>query len=217
MKKLLFVTIFVFLAGCLPFNAPEPQPEIPGLVETIVAATFADIVSQTAAVLPPKTATPTKTGTPTNTLPPPTITPTYTPTFIFILSTWTPSKTSTPTLTATPDVTATPTDFACQFVSQTPSNGTTMNPRNGFDWLWTVTNTGVNDWLTADVQSVYVSGDELHKKASYALPNDVLVGESVGLGVDMEAPKTPGSYSTTWALKKGGQTFCTRTLNIIVK
>ena len=219
MKKSIWIVLLMLLLSiisCLPLNASAPQPAAPN-IETIVAATQAASVIETEAAKPPATATPVNTATPSRTPVPPTITPTFTPTFIYILSTATPVPTNTPVNTSTPAVTATPTNFECKLVSQTPANGTSMGSRNDFDWLWTVTNTGKNDWLAADVDYLYIEGTEFHKKAVYDLPSDVPTGKDVKLGVDMVALKNPGSYTTTWALRKGSKTFCTVTLKITVK
>ena len=213
--RVFFLASLIFLvSGCLPFNAPAAQPDAVN-IETIVAATHAASVAQTKAVLPTATATVPNTATPTKTHVPPTITPTFTATFI--ISTATPSPTSTPTYTFTPAATATPAIFDCELVSQTPANGTTMGSKNDFDWVWKVTNTGIKDWSASEVDYVYVSGEKMHKTEGYDLPADTESGDNIKLGVDMIAPKNPGTYTTTWGLKKGKQIFCTVTLKIIVK
>lgn len=218
MKKpywLFSLVLLLSITSCQPFNSAQ-QPDTPN-IETIVAATHAASVIKTNAAKPPATATPVNTATPSKTLLPPTITPTFTPTFIYILSTATATLTSTPTLTFTPAITATPANYECALVSQTPANGTVMGSRNDFDWFWTVTNTGIKDWDAADIDYLYISGEKIHKTAAYDLSANVHSGNDIKLGVDMIAPKKPGSYSTTWALKKGSQTFCTVTLRIIVQ
>ena len=214
-QKMIFLALLLLLSGCTPGNAPAPQDNMS--IETIVAATYAVISAQTQAAQALFTATPLDTATPTNPPLPPTITPTFTPTFVVILHTATPLATFTPLATSTPAVTATPADFDCALVSQKPENGTSMGSRNDFDWFWTVTNTGNKDWVASDIDYVYVSGEEMHKTAAYNLPADVDTGDDIKLGVDMVAPKNTGSYSTTWALKRGSNTFCTVTLKIIVK
>jgi hypothetical protein len=37
------------------------------------------------------------------------------------------------------------------------------------------------------------------------------------LGVDMQAPKNSGTYTTTWNMRAGSKIFCTMTLTIVVK
>ena len=204
------VSLIFLISSCLPFNASAPQPDAPN-VETIVAATYAASVAQTKAVLPPPTETPLNTATPTKTPIPATITPTLTPTFIFVL----PSP--TPSLTHTPEPSPTPGLFACAFISQSPGRSDTLNPGEGFKWIWTVSNTGTKEWIAADVKYFYVSGDRLHDKDIQGIPNNVIPGNEVTLKVAMTAPKNPGSYTTTWALKRGSQVFCYTALTITVK
>jgi hypothetical protein len=86
------------LLACSSLLAPAAPTPIPGLVETIVAATANAAATQTAYFAPTATNTPTLTPLPTNT---PTITPTPTATFVFILFTYTPTMTNTPNVTPT--------------------------------------------------------------------------------------------------------------------
>lgn len=200
----------VLLASCLPFNAPVTQPDAPN-VETIVAATYAASVAQTEAVLPFATETALNTATPTRTPVPATITPTFTPTFVLVLPSLTPLPTNTPEATSTPG------RFDCEFISQTPQNGVILKPRENFKWAWTVKNTGIKEWIATDVKYFYVSGDKLHEKDIQGIPNNVALGKEVTLKVAMTAPANAGSYSTTWALKRGAQVFCYVQLNITVE
>ncbi|NOY99088.1 MAG: hypothetical protein GXP40_07785 [Chloroflexi bacterium] len=97
MTKRKYIVVYLLLAvtsmsACGP-TVPTP---IPGIVDTIVAATYAAASTQTAAALPTATATPLATPTPKNT---PTNTPTPTATFLFV---FTPTNTATLTPTLTP-------------------------------------------------------------------------------------------------------------------
>jgi hypothetical protein len=49
------------------------------------------------------------------------------------------------------------------------------------------------------------------------LPENVRTGNSIDLGVDMQAPKDTGTYNTTWVVRRGDDAFCTLTLTIVVK
>lgn len=212
---IVFPVLLLFLTSCFPSKAPATQPDNLN-IETIVEATYSAIIAQTEAAKPPASPTFTVTVTATETPIPPTSTVTFTPTIVYVLPSATPSPTI-PAATFTPAITATPATFECKLVSQSPVNGTSMGSRNDFDWVWTVTNTGQKAWASSDVDYLYIRGSEFHKTAGYDLPKSVAVGESIKLGADMIAPKQPGSYSTTWALRKGSQTFCEVTLTIIVK
>jgi hypothetical protein len=204
---LMLITI-LGLSGCGPLLATSLPPQPAGYIETLVAMTYAAISSQTAAVLPTATITPTNTPTPTRTPAPPTETPTPTVTFIFVFK--------TPTTYYPPRTATTETDFACQFVSQKPSNGTTYKPLTDFDWKWKITNTGYKEWDSGSIDYVYVRGDKFSKENGYDFPEDVKPGKSVELVVDMTAPKTQDSYTTTWALRVNKSYFCYVSLNIVV-
>ena len=97
--RILFLSLLAGLAlSCAPLLAPAAPTPIPGLVNTIIAATANAAATQTAALAPTATSTATSTPLPTRT---PTITPTPTETFVFILYTYTPTITNTPNVTAT--------------------------------------------------------------------------------------------------------------------
>jgi hypothetical protein len=213
MKKrlfMVFLALAVFLTSCIP--GPVAQSADAPNIETIVAATYAAISAQTKVAEALFTATPENTPTATNTPLPPTVTLTFTPTFV--ISTATPIPTNTAVVTNTPDL---PPDFKCEFLKSTPENGSTMGPKNGFDWVPKVGNRGTEDWKASDIEFVYVSGDKFSLAKKYNLWKDVPVGKNIELGVDMIAPKEKGTYSTTWALKRGDRYFCQITLKIIVK
>lgn len=207
MKKtvgVLFFIVAVLLGSC----APAPQVAPIG-IETIVAATYAAISAQTAAAQPVNSPTPENTATPTKTVIP-TVTLTYTPTFV--LPSITPSPTNTPLPSATPG------RFDCAFVSQSPRNGTVFSPREEFKLLWSVKNTGVKKWVQSDVKYFFVSGDKFHKREIYGLPENTDYGEEATLRIDMVAPKAPGSYKTTWAMRRGlNHVFCETTFKFTVK
>ena len=90
-----------------------------------------------------------------------------------------------------------------------------MNPRRDFDWNITLSNTGTKTWTT-DYQYTYVRGDKFHRYREYNFPAEVVSGDTVTITVDMEAPRDPGNYITTWALKNDKITFCYFSLQIIV-
>jgi hypothetical protein len=107
--------------------------------------------------------------------------------------------------------------YACQILSVSPANGTTMNKESDFDATWKVKNTGTKTWDENSVDFIYVSGTEMNKRPGYDLSNSVKSGQQVSLGADMVSPKKSGTYSTTWALRVGDNEFCKMTLTINVK
>jgi hypothetical protein len=108
-------------------------------------------------------------------------------------------------------------NYSCQVVRVSPANGTAFDPRDDFDAFWTVRNNGQKDWNRNNVDYVYVSGDKIHKVSGYDMDESVDTGDSIELGVDMQAPKNSGNYSTTWTMRAGDKTFCTLTLSIRVR
>ncbi len=61
-----------------------------------------------------------------------------------------------------------------------------------------------------------MSGDKLHEVASYSIPKGVEPGKNVFLPVEMATFRSPGSYTTKWALVVDTIYFCNLTLTVIV-
>jgi hypothetical protein len=207
MKKNTLFSLFmltIFLFGC----TPAPQAEVIS-IETIVAATYSASVAQTEAAGPPESPTPLITATAKATLIP-SITPTATATYIV--------PTFTPIPTATPLPSPTPGRFGCKLISQSPNNGASFEPREEFRLFWTVENAGTKEWIQTDVKYFYLSGEDFHKREIYGIPETTRYGETVTLRIDMVAPRTPGSYETTWAMKRGlNNVFCETTFKFKVE
>lgn len=210
-KLLIWLTALALIMACGPSLATPSVPTVnPGAVGTFIAQTVNAASTQTAASIP--TFTPSPTVTPTlNTETP---SPTPTATVIFILSSPTPLV--IPTLTSSGGGTSSE-NFSCQVTRVSPANGTRFNPRDDFDAIWTVRNNGQRNWDRNSIDYVYSSGAKIHKVSGYDLPENVRVGNSVDLGVDMQAPKDAGTYSTTWVIRRGNNNFCTLTLTIVVR
>jgi hypothetical protein len=212
-KLLVWVTALVLIMACVPSLAtPQAQaPTLdPGAINTFIAQTVNAASTQTAASIP--TLTPSPTITPT--VPTQTLIPSATATVIFVLSSPTPLV--IPTFTSSGGGTSSD-NFSCQITRVTPANGTRFNPRDDFDAIWTVRNNGQRNWDRNTVDYVYSSGDKIHKVSGYDLDENVRTGNSLDLGVDMQAPKNSGTYSTTWTMRAGNNNFCTLTLTIVVK
>lgn len=214
MKKIFFVAVLILLAGCLPLNTAPQQAETPGIVETVVAATYAAITTQTAKAMPPTaTITPTSTRTPTKTPLP----PTATPTFIYLLFTATPTASATPPPTETgTGAVGIASPYACQLIRQSPEITATFSPNERFEWRWTVENVGQRVWPWDNMTYKYIRGSKLHEKDVYQLGNNIEVGERTQFSIPLRAPKEPGSYFTTWAMRKGKYIFCYATVQVIV-
>lgn len=210
-KLLVWVTALALIMACAPALVTPSVPTVdPGAVGTFIAQTVNAANTQTAASIPSLTPSPTITPT-VNTATP---IPTATATVIFILSSPTPLV--IPTFTSSGGGTSSQ-NFSCQVTRVSPANGTRFNPRDDFDAFWTVRNNGQKNWDRNSIDYVYSSGAKIHKVSGYDLPKNVRTGNSIDLGVDMQAPKASGTYTTSWVLRRGGQTLCTLTLTIVVK
>jgi len=201
-KYLLLGTALILIMACVPTVAAPPMPTTdPNAISTYIAQTANAAATQTVAALPTFTPTATFTSTPRNTDTPE---PTATATVIFRFFTATPLGSSNQS-------------YACEIISTTPANGTTFSSRTGFDAVWQVKNTGKNEWDKNTVDYAYLSGDKFHKVAAYDLTTTVARGDTTLLDVAMQAPKNPGTYTTTWSLRVGSSTFCPVSLSITVK
>lgn len=211
-KLLVWVVALALIMACVVPTLAQPSvPTVdPGAVNTFIAQTVVAASTRTAAALP--SLTPTVTLTPTQNTETPE--PTATSTVIFILSSPTPLV--IPTFTQSGGGSSSD-NYACRITRVSPANGSRFNPRDDFDAVWTVTNIGQKNWDRNSVDYIFSSGDKLHKISGYDLDKNTQVGNSIDLGVDMQAPKNSGTYTTTWTMRSGDKEFCTLTLTINVK
>ena len=109
--------------------------------------------------------------------------------------------TSTPTNTPGP---ATVPPSACdraQFIADVNvPDGTVMAPGATFTKTWRLKNVGSCAWSTS-YQLVYFSGEQMGAAASTAFTQNVAVGQTVDISVNMTAPSTAGSYRGFWMFK----------------
>lgn len=206
-----FITLALTLACVVPgVAAPVPTLQ-PGAVNTFIVQTANAAATRTAQALPSNTPTATSTRTPAGTETP---TPTSTQVFVFILPGST-SSLSAPTLAGISNGTSN-SDYGCSVFSTEPANNTVFSPRTDFIATWGVKNIGRETWYRATMDYVYVSGDKLHEVASYSIPKGVEPGRNVFLPVEMATFRSPGSYTTKWALVVDNIYFCNLTLTVIV-
>ena len=208
-KWFIWVTALALIMACVPSLTTESIPTVdPGAINTLIVGTANAAATQTAAVLP----SPTQTPTPVPTRNTETPTPTATSTVIFLF--FSPTPIVLPTFTASGSKSD---NYACQVMRVSPPNGTIFPPRQDFDAFWIVKNIGKRKWDRTSVDYIYSSGDKIHKISSYDLSANVASGGSLDLGVDMQAPKDPGIYTTTWIMRVGEKTFCPLNLTITVE
>lgn len=108
--------------------------------------------------------------------------------------------------------------YSCQFVTQQPPDDVALKPRQSFDMNWTVINNGSAVWHAGSTMFAYYSGTPTYThQSTYALTETVGLGGKLHIRVDMEAPKQPGVYSTTWAVLTGNTRICRVYFNFTVK
>lgn len=216
-KLLVWVTALALIMACAPSLATPVVPTLdPDAVNIFIAQTVNAAATQTAASMPSLTPSPTITPVVNTDTP----SPTPTATVIFVLSTPTPLV--IPTFTAVSGGGGgggsgfSDQNYSCQVTRVVPPNGSSFEPRDDFDAIWTVRNNGQKNWDRNSVDYIYSSGAKIHKISGYDLDENVRVGNSLDLGVDMQAPKDPGTYTTTWTMRSGNKTFCNLNLTIVV-
>jgi hypothetical protein len=225
-KKILFwaITLIIISACVLPGTAPVVPTIDPQAVITYIAQTEHAAATQTAKSLPTSTPTATFTLTPRNTNTPE---PSPTNTVIFILKTPTrivPTSSSGGSNSGSSGTggsggsgSSSTAGYSCELLTVSPANGTSYSPRENFDAVWKVKNSGTKSWDKNSVDFIYYSGDQFHKVSGYDLQTDVSSGSTTTVGADMVAPKTAGSYTTYWALRIAEKNFCVISLTIRVQ
>ncbi|QRN83332.1 hypothetical protein JR338_00825 [Chloroflexota bacterium] len=126
----------------------------------------------------------------------------------------------TPTITLTPqglDQTQTA-SVGCtngaSFVSDvTIPDNTVMTAGSNFTKIWRVTNTGSCDWVS--YQLVHASNDLLGASSPQAIPL-VNAGSNGDLSVDMTAPASPGTYTSSWRIRGSDGSIFGPTLTVII-
>lgn len=217
-KVLIWATMLILISACVmpSIGAPVVPTIDPGAVNTYIVQTANAASTKTAKALPTSTATATATPTARNTYTP---SPTPTNTVIFLL------KTPTPILPPTlpggggsgGQGSGSTAGYACDVLTVSPAYGTTYSPRENFDAVWKVKNTGSKVWDRNSVDFIFSSGDQIHKVSGYDLTKDVDVGDTTTLSVSMQAPKTAANYTTFWTLRNGDITFCKVSVYIVVQ
>jgi hypothetical protein len=117
----------------------------------------------------------------------------------------------------TPVVTPVPSTSAiCEITATSPTR--TLKTREDFDTVWTVKNISGKTWEKISVDYKFVSGTQMQKYGkAFDMTQTVKSGESVKIMVDMLAPTSAGSYTTTWAIVQGSTTLCSLPVTVVVK
>lgn len=222
---LALLAFFFLLGSCAP--APETIVGNPqDMIATIAAATVAALPTNTpqptwTASLPPTIQRSTPTELPSNT-PAPTIAMLDTPTSAFVLPgpgtplsggsglpvgiwTWTPEP------------------YKCDLNKTDPEPYTYFRPGQRFRAEWRVWNRGSIIWKADRILFYFIGGDKLFTDPERAkgieLAYSVYPEDKILVHAMMMAPKQPGTYASTWGLRRDNSAlaFCTFDLVIRVK
>ena len=115
-----------------------------------------------------------------------------------------PTPTSiTPTSTVPTDTPVPTAGAACdraQFISDvTVPDGTTFAPNTAFSKTWRIKNVGTCTWTTG-YSVVFASGDRMGG-VDTLIPQTVVPGQTVDIGVNFTSPSLAGTYRGYWQLK----------------
>ena len=182
-----------------PASPPEPTT-IVGIADTLTVMTAEAASTQTALPISP-TAAPSWTPLPT-----------YTPSLMPTLGTSAPES---------PGVTPTfggslPGELSCKLLSQSVKNGRHFGPKETFEVGWKVRNNGTAAWDPSTTDFTYIAGARMYAYTPAQLPESVAHGAEIALGASMIAPKSSGTHTTVWSLRRGNEYFCRVRLTIIV-
>jgi hypothetical protein len=204
---IVIVIVIVFIVVAYKgTEAPAQSNEVlmTSAVGSMVASFFG---TQTAMYTPPSpTSTTTKISLPSPTVIHRTATfaPTPTPTYVYYSAT--PTRgTITPTGTLpTPTVNSSALAVGCNNLAfirdvNIPA-GTVFEKNQVFTKTWKIQNTGTCNWNSL-YALVSAGGDKLGGEATRI--NPVLVGNWSEVSVELQAPKTPGTYTSYWRVSNG--------------
>jgi hypothetical protein len=109
--------------------------------------------------------------------------------------------------------------FQCKILSGDPEPGAIFYPKQTFQAIWRVVNTGLNSWTTNDVALFYRWGTKLQPKTYREdfIPYVVNVKDQLNLHVPMHAPVEPGIYSAVWGLRSKSRKMFFCNLSIIIQ
>jgi hypothetical protein len=115
--------------------------------------------------------------------------------------------TVTPTKTPGP-VTVTVPPSACdkaQFIADVNiPDGTTLQPGAQFTKTWDLKNIGTCTWKKDTYQLVFFGGEQMGGQSPQVFKEDVPVGKTVRVSVNLTAPSAAGSYRGYWMFKNAG-------------
>ena len=211
-----FMAVIVLAASLVACTAPTATVVPTAVVD--LQPTFNAIQTQSAQTV---IANVTKNAPPTATVVPPTSTPAVTNTPM-PTATLAATNTLVPTATITfAPWTLTPTQapYSCSITEFSPKATDSFTVGANFDGKWIVKNTGTQTWMHQETDVRFTTGTNMNKKALAGIDTttDVAPNASYTIAMDMVAPATAGTYTSTWVIITGKITICTLNLTVVVK
>jgi hypothetical protein len=190
----LLLAAALLLAACGPKETPEPTPDA-DMIRTAAVITVEAELTQQALMNPTATSTIPPTPEPTPTSDIPTLIPIGEGTQAASDSGTLPGL---PTATQAPPPSATAPDKAA-WISNSPTDGSVLQPGQKFDIRWTVKNIGTTTWNTT-YSIRFFSGNISTDKNFYNFRAETKPDGTAEFIVDATAPVAPGDYYTWWKL-----------------
>ena len=195
---------------CAPASVAAPtqdtaavQQQIAQSVQMTVAAQNTQTTQQQALIAPSNTPLPTQTAvdpaTPTPDLP--------TATAFVIVP---PTNTAAPASNNGSTVVV-QRDYACEVITQSPTDFTVFKPNKTFDIRWIIVNTGTKT-MAKGLDVKYFSGNHIATVARVELP-ELKPGASQQVIIDAKSSSTPGTYTTVWTVE-GQLCFASLTIKV---
>lgn len=199
-KVVILISILAIMAGCgsaptAPATVSNPTPDVSFIKTEAAKTVIAQITVDT--VLPPVASATNQPQTETQ-VPVASLTPSLVAT---LTATATNFITFTPiaTTTATPLPTIPKSDQA-QLIYRTPKEWAQFKPGDTFDVVWTLQNIGAKTWNN-EYYFHYFNGTKMNYGTEMVFINaPVHPGARTQFTIDMQAPQSPGNYTTSWVL-----------------
>lgn len=179
------LAISIIMAACTPTATPAPTVDVNALYTQAAVTMIAQLTQNAPTITPtvPATNTPAPTATQLGLI----------PTLPGLLPTLPPLATSTSIASATGD--------KALYVTQSPSDNTSVKTGQIFNVIWRLRNTGTTTWNNQYAYRFYSASNKLSTSANgYNLTTTVPPNGEVELKVVATASTTPGTYDTRWVI-----------------
>ncbi len=204
------ISAITLLSACNATPSETPTPDM-GPLQTIVAATAQSVIDSSIEAAKTQAMSTAIAFITQEAEKNPTATPVPQPTATQALSASPTSIKSTPPKSGGsfyPTKTKTPYTDDCAVISTSPKDYQHMQPGVDFDGVWTLKNTGKVTW-NDKYYIKFVSGNIPHSSDMYFIPAGTIVGDTVEVRADFNAPTEPGTYVSNWkVINNDGTAFC---------